>query len=113
MTRRIPALTLWRAWLLAALLLAAQAAGLAHRVSHAVGHAMGQGAVATASGWSHEQGSADCKLVDQLVHADALCGASAAALPARLLGVPNIVDAAQPAPAATTAVYLARGPPRG
>ena len=85
------------AWLLAALLLAAQALGLAHRVAHAPGlpAAPAQATVfavadvhahadAEASAHAqHEAGSADCRLIDQLAHADALCGD--ASLPPALL----------------------------
>jgi hypothetical protein len=107
--RRFFAPTLLRAWLMAGLLLAAQAAGLAHRIAHAPGQA---GAHAS---WSHghEAGGADCRLIDQLAHADALCSPPAwapappppAAAPLRLA----IYAALAPAPAA----YLARAPPRG
>ena len=104
--------TFLQAWLLAALLLVAQGLGLAHRVGHAPG--LGQiSSTATASGWSadHKAGSADCRLVDQLTHADALCG------PPLLAALPPATDAAPQtaayadAPAARRHVPLARGPP--
>lgn len=114
----------WHAWLLAALLLAAQALGLAHRVEHAPGsqplhaaaHALVHGAgehSASESGRSgHQPGDADCRLVDQLGHADALCSApvlAAAILPPAGQGVaPASRLAAMPPPAA----YQARAPPQ-
>ena len=102
--------TLLRAWMLAALLLAAQAAGLAHRVAHAPGL---PGAVQVKAGAWHEAGTADCRLIDQLAHADALC-TPAPALPA----LPVVAEATQALPqrtlaAAAPAAYLARAPPRG
>ena len=102
--------TFVHAWLLAALLLMAQGLGLAHRVVHAPLNAQ-----AGVAAWplDHDAGGADCRLVDQLAHADALCGgvpAVAAPLPA--------ADAAVALPpqqwaAGAPAVYLARAPPRG
>jgi hypothetical protein len=110
MKRRF-AIAPWQAWLLAVLLLAAQAAGLVHRVAH------GGGGVAHAAhkafSASHDEGSAECRLVDQLTHADALCGGDAPAAPALA------VQAAEPARAhgrlaeGAPAAYLARAPPRG
>lgn len=110
--------TLLRAWMLAALLLAAQAAGLAHRLAHAPGLpgstlAKAAAATAAAAGASHEAGSADCRLIDQLAHADVLC------TPAVTLALlPQHADAAalpaqQARAAATPAGYLARAPPQG
>lgn len=115
------------AWLLAALLLAAQALGLAHRVAHAPGlpaavvvqaaqtSQTSQTAVAAPADApadaQHEAGSADCRLIDQLAHADALCG-SASLLPAPLRAVALSTVAAVPAlPRGSAAAYLARGPP--
>lgn len=107
MNRRPFALTSLRAWLLALLLLAAQAAGIAHRVAHAPGLAPVHAA------WvdGHESGAADCRLVDQLAHADVLCGAAPA--PPLALRVAQAATAPLPQalPAGTAAVYLARGPP--
>lgn len=117
MDRRRFALTRWQAWLLAALLLAAQAAGLAHRISHG-GHAgAARLAALQAAGpegaASHDEGSAQCRLVDQLTHADALCGGELTAAPARVAqgAGPARIEGrlAEGAPAA----YLARAPPRG
>ena len=134
------------AWLLAALLLAAQALGLAHRVAHAPGlpgaaaahaaavfsadlhahgdgaagahaegtagvQAHGHGAIGAAAGSHHEAGSADCRLIDQLAHADAMCGS--AGLPPELLrtaATGAAVDLTS-LPAGSAAAYLARGPP--
>ena len=134
------------AWLLAALLLAAQALGLAHRVAHAPGlpgaaaahaaavfsadmhahgdgaagahavgaagaHAHGHGAIDAAAGSHHEAGSADCRLIDQLAHADAMCGS--AGLPPELLRTAATGAAVDlpSLPAGSAAAYLARGPP--
>jgi hypothetical protein len=149
-------------WLLAALLLAAQAFGLAHRVAHAPGlsgafhadspglsgafhadspglsgafhadspglpdlthfsaafapgahdcdHPHHHGLATPLSG--HEAGSAECRLIDQLAHADALFGSPE--LP--LLLAPQatvLVAAAVPArPQGDAAAYLARAPPQ-
>ncbi len=127
--RARPAFCGWQAWLLAALLLAAQALGLAHRIEHgpghSAGHSAGQQAVlglapvgaalpdhGEAAAGEHQAGDAQCRLVDQLGHADALC---AAAWDAPALGpVPGQV----PAPAARVALlpqpaaYQARAPPQ-
>ena len=134
------------AWLLAALLLAAQALGLAHRVAHAPGlpgaaaahaaavfsadlhahgdgaagahaegtagvQAHGHGAIGAAAGSHHEAGSADCRLIDQLAHADAMCGS--AGLPPELLRTAATGAAVDlpSLPAGSAAAYLARGPP--
>ena len=140
-TRRT-GLSLLNAWLLAVLLLAAQAAGLSHRISHApqaaaLGGIAGlavQGSLPAAdvkahhathhaahpSGHHaahhadpHQPGSADCRLIDQLAHADALCAGDATpgALPP-----PRTAASALDAPhglASPFALYLARAPPRG
>lgn len=115
---------LWQAWLLAVLLLAAQALGLAHRVAHAPGlahqtghppaaaHAV-QASAAHADGHAsgHEAGSPDCRLIDQLAHADALCGAASLppALPRTAAIAPAVPGLALPSRGA--AAYLARAPP--
>ena len=132
--RTRPALQPWHAWLLAALLLTAQALGLAHRIEHAPGsaqrlHALGvaaQGGTAAAgAAWSaagqgsdthgmaaHQAGDADCRLVDQLAHADGLADAAAglpAVLPTPVLALtPAAPVAVPPLPAA----YQARAPPQ-
>lgn len=128
-TRRLPHSRPLQAWLLAALLLLAQGWGLAHRVAHAPGlgragvadaapgrvhgqvdgHAHAQAAVSWATG--HEAGTAECRLIDQLAHADGLCADVWAAAPAPQLTEAN--DAAPPpAPRAGSAsAYLARAPP--
>ncbi len=106
-----------RAWLLATLLLAAQAAGLAHRVLHAPGMPAGANtaqAVSAASwGGKHLPGSSDCRLIDQAAHADLLCGAiiAPAALPTVTAAV--VAELPQALPRVAAAVYLARAPPRG
>jgi hypothetical protein len=111
MNRRRLAPTLLQAWLLAGLLLAAQALGLAHRVAHGGGSATVVSATSFTA--NHEAGSADCRLVDQLTQADLLCASPPAGAPT----LPAYVErtlftlpawAAQPA-----AAYLARAPPRG
>jgi len=111
MNRKRLAPTLLQAWLLAGLLLAAQALGLAHRVAHGGGSA----SVVSASSFAghHEAGSADCRLVDQLTQADLLCAglpASAPTLPAFVERSVFTLPAWAPRAAAA---YLARAPPRG
>ena len=129
----------WHAWLLAALLLTAQALGLAHWIDHAPGsvhrlqslqavqavqvvawaspEAAGpaspdaQQAPAAQGMATHQAGDADCRLVDQLAHADALAGAQAA-LPA-VLPTPVLAAelAARVAVLPPPAAYQARAPP--
>ena len=111
-------------WWLAALLLAAQALGLAHRVAHATGlpSAVAVQAAALAigsadapahgdAGAGHEAGSADCRLIDQLAHADALCGSgySPPALPRT--SASGTLASFPALPLGSAAAYLARGPP--
>ncbi|HLL11192.1 MAG TPA: hypothetical protein VK570_09045 [Rubrivivax sp.] len=94
------------AWLLAAALLLAQGLGLVHSLAHAAG---------VEAGWSqdHEAGGNECRLVDQLAHADALCGGTAT-VPPVLPWVDELAAAPSAALAlAAPAVYLARAPPRG
>ena len=147
-------------WLLAVLLLAAQALGLAHRVAHAPGlpgvavaqatalahvsaaataasleaaleAAPGAESAAESAGgpahaqaiadshshshshFPHEAGSADCRLVDQLAHADALF--AVASLPPVLprAAATGAATTLLPLPAGSAAAYLARGPPAG
>ncbi len=93
---------------LAALLLAAQGLGLAHRALHGGGT---QGQVTSAWLDQHEAGSADCRLIDQLGHADLAFGKQA--FPP-CLPTPAAASAArvQPLPRATpAAAYSARAPP--
>ncbi len=110
MTRRA-APTWLHATLLALLLLAAQAAGLAHRIAHAPGAA----STAAYKHWSpeHEQGSADCRLIDQLAHADGLCGDASPTTAAAPADTPAPVPALRFVAAGAAAAYLARAPPRG
>ena len=105
------------AWWLACALVLAQAFGLAHGVVHAPGLVA---AVATQSPDDghfdghfdgHHAGDAECRLLDQLAHADALL------LPAPALPPlpPTPAVAARPLAvhaAAFAASYLARAPPR-
>lgn len=97
------------AWLLAALLLTAQALGLAHHVRHAPGLAAG------AAVWvdGHAADSADCRLVDQLTHADALCGATFAPPSPPQVAVQAAAVQVAAAAAAAPAAYQARAPPHG
>jgi len=105
--------TLLQAWLLAGLLLAAQALGLAHRVAHGGGAGAVTVSATQAFAGDHEAGSAECRLVDQLAQGDLLCG------DAPLLALPLVVQAALPPapaqslPATPAAAYQARAPPRG
>jgi hypothetical protein len=128
--RRVPPglrLSAGRAWLLAALLLVAQGLGLVHGIAHGnpqvAAHACADEehvhearpgfAAAHVHGGSHEAGDAECRLIDQLAHADALFAAPAwAGLP------PAGCDAPATAPrlawaAGGSAAYLARAPPLG
>ena len=104
-----PLLTPLHAWLLAALLLA-QATGLAHRIAHATP----AGGTTAQAVWQadHQSGSADCRLIDQLSHADALC--SGAPDPAPLFQpAPTVLALAAEALRARAAPqHPARGPPR-
>jgi len=104
------------------MLLLAQGLGLLHRVEHAL---PAPAAVSTGAGGSvvthaqpadhglfgnHQSGDADCRLLDQLSHADAL-----PAVPLPLLAGPPPALAAMLAPASAgrrhEARYLARAPP--
>jgi hypothetical protein len=106
-----PVLTPLRAWLLALMLVAAQAAGLAHRI----GHASPAGGTTAQAVWKadHKAGSADCLLVDQLTHADALCSGVPAAAPLHLPADTALALAAEAVRARPSPQHLARGPPLG
>jgi hypothetical protein len=116
-------------WLLAGVLVVAQAVGLAHRVAHgpafASGHVQshvhgedcdaehaGKAALAHASPFDHqhEPGSAECRLLDQATQADSLV---AAWLPAQvpLAPLPCPRGGADRLVAFEATAYLARGPP--
>jgi hypothetical protein len=140
--RRVPPglrLSAARAWLLAALLLVAQGLGLVHGISHGVGHGVSHSlahgtpqkdapacadeghvhaaqpvfSVAHTHGGSHEAGDAECRLIDQLAHADALfTAADWAALPPAEREAPTTAPRLAWA-AGGSAAYLARAPPRG
>lgn len=121
--------TAWlrRAWLhllVPLVLLLAQSAGLRHGVlhPHAAGPALharalqgaaagdaGHGA-ATAGAAHHEDGSALCRLIDHLGHADLLPTAASVAVQ---VARPPLAAARSPAGATpcTTTAYEARGPP--
>ena len=118
------ALQPWRAWLLVALLLAAQAFGLAHRIEHAPGDAQrvrahgedpataqpgGHSAVAAGG---HQRGDVDCRLIDQLGHADGLCGTAPSAHVPALATSHAAARAAGMELLAPRAAYQARAPPR-
>ncbi len=131
LTLRFPPARPMQAWLLAGLLLLAQGLGLAHRVAHAPGlaqagmagsavahvhgpargpdQAPAQASVLAAAG--HEADTAECRLIDQLAHADGLCDAAWAHA-----GAPQATDLATAVAAATpragpASAYLARAPP--
>ncbi len=104
-----PQLTPLRAWLLAVLLLLSQAAGLAHRIAHATP----AGGTTAQAVWKadHKAGSGDCRLIDQLTHADALCSGTPAAappLPPADTAVALLAEAVRARPGPQ---HLARGPP--
>jgi hypothetical protein len=109
--KRRAAPTWLHATLLALLLLAAQAAGLAHRVAHAPGTAT----AAAQQAWApdHEHGSAECRLVDQLAHADLLCGGAPPATVVLRHATAAPAPALRSIAAGPAAAYLARAPPRG
>ncbi len=102
--------------LLAAAMLWLQALGLWHGVVHGVVHSLGHGTPASvhaASGGTltdHDAGSDECRLYDQLAHADLACGTPAALAVAEGVLVPDApLPAGRLAPQA--AGFLARGPP--
>lgn len=122
-----------QAWLLALLLLVAQGLGLAHRVAHAPGlvhagaavpafaaghgqgpdrcesHGHARASALAAAG--HEADTPECRLIDQLAHADGLCTAAWAAAPApQASGMHDTAPAAAPR-AGSASAYLARAPP--
>lgn len=113
-TRRPAPLGLASVFVLA--LLAAQWLGLAHTVLHQHPAAHAESAHAPVHGLGalfagHDDGSADCRLYDQLAHADPLPPALPALdtlppAPPRLAAGSTHDAAAEPAP------YAARGPPR-
>ncbi len=102
--------------LLAAAMLWLQALGLLHGVVHGVGHAHGHDTPASAHAGDggtltdHDEGSDECRLYDQLAHADLAFGAPVACTVADVTLVP---DAPMPAGrlAPQAAGFLARGPP--
>lgn len=112
----------WLQLLLAVVLLLAQSAGLRHGVLHP--HAgLGQGAAglqssaghaapgaAEAAVAHHEDGSALCRLVDHLGHADLLPTTTLVVLQAARPPLPPAAPCAGATPCTTTA-YEARGPP--
>jgi hypothetical protein len=98
--------------LLAAAMLWLQALGLWHGVLHARGHDTPSSVHAGGGGTlaDHDEGSDECRLYDQLAHADLACSAPAALAEAELSLVPDApVPAGRLAPQA--AGFLARGPP--
>lgn len=114
MLRRAPPPTLRRplAGLLVCALLLAQMLGLLHRVQHAGGLPL---AARAETGWhaslfdTHHDAS-DCRLFDQLSHADAPGFVLAPMLPAPVHTAPAVAPApTEPAP--QRCVYFARGPP--
>jgi hypothetical protein len=112
-------LTPVRVLLLALALLLAQAAGLGHRVAHAgaiasAGALAARGAADVQTGVAasdHPAGSTECRLIDQLAHADTVLSGEPVALP-MLLACRDREAAARPRPcAASPTAYLARAPP--
>ena len=104
-----PLMSPLRVWLLAMLLLVSQATGLAHRIAHATP----AGGTTAQAVWKadHLAGSADCRLVDQLTHADALCSGALAAVPLRLPADTAVALAADAVRARPAPLHPARGPP--
>jgi hypothetical protein len=97
------------ALVLAALLLAAQGLGLAHHVVH--GHG---GASAHATVWldGHGDGSADCRLIDQLGHADLAFGTPATPPGAPVGAAAHAGCIAPPWGRTPSLAYRARAPPQ-
>jgi hypothetical protein len=124
----LPASRLTLVVVLAALLLLSQGLGLLHRVEHLPSRALAtvttptaltvaEGSVAAQSLHAghgvfatHEAGGADCRLLDQLTHADALL-VDALPLPAGLPGRVAAAHASAEAGRRHEARYLARAPP--
>lgn len=112
------------ALVLAALLLAAQGLGLAHRAVHGQGGGGPQAAHAADAGhavhgghaaaWldGHDDGSANCRLIDQLGHADLAFGTPLGLLdaPAGAAAVPGCTTPAQGR--TPSRAYQARAPPQ-
>jgi hypothetical protein len=134
LTRHLPGSRPMLAWLMAALLLVAQGLGLAHRVAHAPGlgqavagvaapghaqgrdqaHAHAHAHAHATTRWAdgHEADTAECRLIDELAHADGLCDVVWAT--ARAPQSSEVVAAA-PAVAprvGSASAYLARAPPQ-
>lgn len=110
-----------RRWLLpmmAAALLWLQALGLWHQVVH--GHAVHSGAAPASAGGhdshdhhafaGHDEGDPQCRLFDQLAHAD-IAFAAANAAPCLTAGDGPVAATPAGRPAAQAAGFLARGPP--
>lgn len=97
--------------LLAAAMLMLQALGLIHGIQHGVVHARGQAGVASTAFVGHDEGDVQCRLFDQLAHADIAFGIQAIV---DELSLGGHVDAQLPAGrfAPQAAGFLARGPPR-
>jgi hypothetical protein len=99
-------------------LLLAQALGLAHGIAHpnAQGLAFlaaspaGHAHVDAPDGQAHDEGSPQCRLIDQLTHADLLVAPPPATL-TDASPAPLPAFAAQQAPALEVARARARGPP--
>jgi hypothetical protein len=97
-------------------LLLAQALGLAHGIAHP--NAQGLALVAASQAGhdhahgdhAHDEGSAQCRLIDQLTHADLLVAPPPATVP-DLSPAPLPAFAAQRAPALEAERPRARGPP--
>jgi hypothetical protein len=99
-------------------LLLAQALGLAHGIAHpdaqalafvAASHA-GHAHAGAHGEQAHDEGSPQCRLIDQLTHADLLVAPPPVALP-EVSPAPPSTLAVWPAPALEAARACARGPP--
>ncbi len=97
--------------LIAAAMLMLQALGLIHGIQHGVVHARGHAGAASTAFVGHDEGDVQCRLFDQLAHADIAFGAPAA-VDGPVLA--DFLDAPLPAGrfAPQAAGFLARGPPR-
>ena len=122
-------LALWAVVALVLALVAAPFLGQVHRVLHAGAPSIGQPAsaasvAAAASSLAHAHASpgvadlfgthgssSDCRLYDQLGHADLGCGVASLALPAVLVAAPLMVLREGAVLARRAALFDARGPP--
>ncbi len=96
-------------------LLLAQATALSHGIRHSPLRAQAQvsSAVEPSEHWGHEHGAPECRLIDQLLSAQAP-GPDPVALPCRPpAAAPVPLGSLSANPSASLRAYEARGPPQG